>query len=324
MNNSSDNLMPKSIGTSHAKIILIGEHSVVYSQPAIAFPLSNVKISVTTEAIADKQWITSRFYSGEIKNVPMNMHGIKKVVHYILSLLNKQKQSFKLTIESEIPSERGMGSSAATIIAIIRSLYAFFNTEISREELLFIANIAETTTHGSPSGIDAATTSSHEPIWFIKHKEAYSVPLNIEATLVVADTGIKGQTGLTVGQVRDRVLSSPDATEKIIAELGQLTSMAKSQITTDDAISLGHTLTRSHELLKDLGVSHPKLDFLVETSLSNGALGAKLTGGGGGGCMIALVKTPEEAINLSHLLNRNGAISTWIQPLTKESQDIEK
>ncbi|MHC9532616.1 mevalonate kinase [Dellaglioa sp. BT-FLS60] len=320
----SDNLMHKAIGTSHAKIILIGEHSVVYSQPAIALPLPNVKISVSTEAMADKQWITSRFYSGELKYVPMNMRGIKQVVQHILQLLNKQKQSFKLTIDSDIPSERGMGSSAATVIAIIRSLYTFFKTDISREELLLIANIAETTTHGSPSGIDAATTSSHDPIWFIKHQEAYPVPLNIEATLVIADTGIKGKTGLTVGKVRDRVLSSPDTTEKIIAELGQLTSMAKSQIATDDAISLGHTLTRSHELLKDLGVSHPKLDALVETSLANGALGAKLTGGGGGGCMIALVKTSEEALTLSHLLNRNGAIATWIQPLKKESQDIEK
>lgn len=324
MNNLSDNAEAKFLGTSHAKIILIGEHSVVYSQPAIALPLPNVKISVLTEAIPDKQWITSRFYSGELKNVPMNMRGIKQVIQYILKSLNKRHQSFKLTIESDIPSERGMGSSAATVIAIIRSLYAFFDTKIERDKLLFIANIAETTTHGSPSGIDAATTSSHDPIWFIKHQEAYPVPLNIEATLVIADTGIKGQTGLTVGQVRDRVLSSPDVTEKIISELGQLTSMAKAQIATDDAISLGHTLSRAHHLLKSLGVSHPKLDALVKISLENGALGAKLTGGGGGGCMIALVKTPEEALTLSHLLNRNGAIATWIQPLKKESQHIEK
>lgn len=112
------------IGTSHAKIILIGEHSVVYGQPAIALPLPEVKLTVTiTKLDSEQQLLDSRYFSGSITEAPENMLGIKTLILALINQFDGQSDGWKMNITSMLPAERGMGSSAASAIAIIRAFF---------------------------------------------------------------------------------------------------------------------------------------------------------------------------------------------------------
>ena len=148
------------IGTSHAKIILMGEHSVVYGQPAIALPLPSVQLSVTLSSRQDNQRIIkSRYYHGSLENLPSSMIGIKKLIDTLSARFNDQETGWDLKIESQLPAERGMGSSAASAIAIIRAFFDYYDEPLDRTLLLQLADVEEQITHRSPSGLDAATVS---------------------------------------------------------------------------------------------------------------------------------------------------------------------
>lgn len=115
------------IGKSHAKIILIGEHSVVYGQPAIALPLPNVKLTVTIDRRADQlQLVNSRYFDGPVNELPNNMLGVQKLINALITKFTGQEDGWQLTIDSQLPAERGMGSSAATAVAIVRAFFDYY------------------------------------------------------------------------------------------------------------------------------------------------------------------------------------------------------
>nr|WP_051993305.1 mevalonate kinase [Liquorilactobacillus sucicola] len=309
-------------GVSHAKIILIGEHAVVYGQPAIALPLSKVKTRVHIEETNNgKQILHSRYFDGELLHAPTSLAGMKHLIEHILDEHSLTASSFNMTIKSDLPAERGMGSSAATAVAVIRALYDYFELHLSPAKLLRLANIAEKIIHGNPSGLDAATSASSHPIWMVKNKELYTLPININASLLICDSGIKGRTGEAVASVKKRLELDQHATQTLLNKLGKLAFAAREQIAHDDPTGLGETFNTAQEQLAALGVSNKQLDTLIETSLSLGALGSKLTGGGRGGCFISLMKDQEEAERLAQQLRIKGVTETWIQPLGNASEE---
>lgn len=304
------------IGNSHAKIILIGEHSVVYQQPAIALPLKTLQTKAKITLRSDEQQIlVSQYYTGPLNSVPHFMRGISHLVSYIL----KDKTSFGFTLEvvSDLPIERGMGSSASVAIAIIRALYDLLGLPLDQTTLLSLANVAEKDTHKNPSGLDAATTASDTPIWMIRDEMIDTIPINLSAYLVICDSGIKGQTSEAIAEVKRRLELFPTKTSSLITSLGELSYRARKQLAGNDVVGLGQTLDAAQEKLAQLGVSDPKVDTLIKLAKKSGALGAKLTGGGRGGCFICLVKTKNSARKLASLMCQNGAISSWIEPLNE-------
>ncbi|WP_338040457.1 mevalonate kinase [Liquorilactobacillus uvarum] len=315
-------IMHSGNGESHAKIILIGEHSVVYGQPAIALPLSKVKTKVHIKDSSNGPRILhSRYFDGELKNSPTSLSGIKHLINYILEAHSMMNSSFIMTITSDLPAERGMGSSAATAIAVVRALYTYFGWHLTHSKLLQLANIAEKDIHGNPSGLDAATSASSQPVWMIKNKELFTLPINLNACLLICDSGIRGRTGEAVSSVKKRLESDPEATQALINKLGELAFAARQQIANDDPSGLGKTFNIAQSQLAALGVSNKQLDDLIKTSLAFGALGSKLTGGGRGGCFISLVRNQKSAKEIARQLRKKGVTETWIQPLGNDPEE---
>ncbi len=310
------------IGTSHAKIILMGEHSVVYGQPAIALPLPSVQLSVTLSSRQDNQRIIkSRYYHGSLENLPSSMIGIKKLIDTLSARFNDHETGWDLKIESQLPAERGMGSSAASAIAIIRAFFDYYDELLDRTLLLQLADVEEQITHRSPSGLDAATVSSDKPLFYVKGRIGVPIEMNLDASLVIADTGKKGATKEAILAVKDELKNNNEKAEGHIKHLGELVNQTKDYLTQNDIVKLGDALNFAQTDLAALNVSDPSLDHLIHVARDNGALGAKLTGGGRGGCMIALMQTAMGARRLASILKENGAHDIWLQPLDKRGNN---
>lgn len=310
------------IGTSHAKIILMGEHSVVYGQPAIALPLPSVQLSVTLSSRQDNQRIIkSRYYHGSLENLPSSMIGIKKLIDTLSARFNDQETGWDLKLESQLPAERGMGSSAASAIAIIRAFFDYYDEPLDRTLLLQLADVEEQITHRSPSGLDAATVSSDKPLFYVKGRIGVPIEMNLDGSLVIADTGKKGATKEAILAVKDELKNNDEKAEEHIKHLGELVNQTKDYLAQNDIVKLGDALNFAQTDLAALNVSDPSLDHLIHVARDNGALGAKLTGGGRGGCMIALMQTAMGARRLASILKENGAHDIWLQPLDKRGNN---
>ncbi|VLP63299.1 mevalonate kinase [Streptococcus pneumoniae] len=286
------------VGQAHSKIILIGEHAVVYGYPAISLPL--LEVEVTCKVVpAESPW---RLYEEDT---------LSMAVYASLEYLDITEACIRCEIDSAIPEKRGMGSSAAISIAAIRAVFDYYQADLPHDVLEILVNRAEMIAHMNPSGLDAKTCLSDQPIRFIKNVGFTELEMDLSAYLVIADTGVYGHTREAIQVVQNK---GKDALPFLHA-LGELTQQAEVAISQKDAEELGQILSQAHLHLKEIGVSSPEADFLVETTLSHGALGAKMSGGGLGGCIIALVTNLTHAQELAERLEEKGAVQTWIESL---------
>ncbi|TCD45737.1 mevalonate kinase [Streptococcus sp. X16XC17] len=300
-------------GKSTGKIILMGEHAVVYGQPAIAMPFSAIEIVSTVTEAGQALTVSCDFYSGLVHEMPKVWESLKHAIRFSLYRIGAPTDpAIHIEITSTIPAERGMGSSAAVAVAVARSLFAFYDKELTNEELWDIVQSSEKIAHGNPSGVDAATTSGTSPVFFVKNQPIEPINVHLDAYLVVADTG---KTGHTLEAIEDvaLLLAENAVAQEWIEALGALTQEAKRCLLENRPEDLGAIMSQAHTYLQHLGVSDPLLDGFISIAQENGALGAKLTGGGRGGCMIALVKDQLQARDLADILMEASAKQTWIQ-----------
>ncbi|AEB30501.1 mevalonate kinase [Carnobacterium sp. 17-4] len=312
------NLNQPALGKANGKIILMGEHSVVYGEPAIAIPFPATHIHATITPIEGLVQLDCVYYQGDLASAPQHLENLIAVVESTVNELKQELTNFKLTIESTIPVERGMGSSAAVAIATVRAVFNYFSVPLTDEKLLTLANISETIAHGNPSGLDAAMTSGRHPLYYIKGKPFVPFNLSLSAYLIVADTGLKGQTRDAVASIAQLNKENTETTMDAIHHLGDLARQAKFAIESANPVTLGLVMNDAHETLSSLGVSNERLNHLVSTARTNEALGAKLTGGGRGGCMIALAADKDTAARISNALVDAGAVNTWTHQLGDE------
>lgn len=288
------------IGKAHSKIILMGEHSVVYGYPAIALPLKDIEVTCCIKEAQEN--LTFDFYDT-----------LSTAIYAALDYLQIKEKPITYKIKSQVPQKRGMGSSAAVSIAAIRAVFDYFDQEITDDLLEILVNKAEIIAHTNPSGLDAKTCLSDHAIKFIRNVGFDTININLDAYLVIADTGIHGQTREAVAKVAQfEELNLPH-----LEKLGQLTEKVELAIATKAIHDIGACMTMAHESLKAIGVSVEKSNDLVSIALASGALGAKMSGGGLGGCIIAFTDSKETAKNVSQELRKGGAVNTWIQTLSQ-------
>ncbi|HEY4537989.1 MAG TPA: mevalonate kinase [Erysipelothrix sp.] len=293
----------------HGKIILMGEHSVVYQKPAIALPFKAVNTNVIIQE-NDKQAIETSTYFGSIAKLSDDYLGIKTLIMAMIEKFSLEADNFLIKIESTIPIQRGLGSSAAVSIALVDAFDEYFKLSLDDHEKIQLFHISESIHHRNPSGIDTRVIYENKAILFEKNQKIITFSPDISAYLVVADTGITGDTSIAVNKVKEKIATDDSAVQKI-EKLGILTKNTYHSLLVNNIKEIGLNMTEAHKILKALGVSHTKLDQFVNLSINNQALGAKLTGGGLGGCMIALVDSKEKAHKLQTILENNGAVATW-------------
>ncbi|KRG14941.1 mevalonate kinase [Virgibacillus soli] len=299
------------IGRAHSKIILIGEHAVVYGKPAIALPFPSLEVVSSVKEISGDLFLTCRYFVGKLEEAPKDLKGIATCITETLKNLKQPAKGLQIKIDSSVPIGRGLGSSASSAIAVVKSLYQYFEQKLSKTKLLELVHISETYAHGNPSGIDMVAASSSHPLWFERDGETYPVKIKSPLHLVVADTGRIGETLEAVESIRKNSLLSPIKVRHSIDLLGDYTLRTKEALAEGNSLLVGSMMDAAHNELKKLGVSDTELDHLVQIAKERGALGAKLTGGGKGGCMIALASSLEHAKDLAGALLQNGAAQAW-------------
>ena len=321
LNDQNDASFNKQIvgkGKAHGKIILMGEHSVVYDYPAIALPFTSAPVNVTIQPSTNKEHILNcMYYTGPLKGVPFHLHNIQHVVQLTLNMIEQTTRPLLIDIDSQVPGERGMGSSAAVSVAVVRALCDFYQYPLANDQLHYLTNQAELIAHEATSGIDTLLASNDQAIIYRKSQAPEFFNYHLDAYLIVADSGITGQTKQAVSFVAHQLKQTPEKVTHYMSTIGDFVTQAYNAIKENDADQLGRLFTYNHYYLAHLNVSSPALDQLVNAAWTAGALGAKMTGGGLGGCVIALSKTKKEALKVSQAFKDQGAQQTWLLNMKK-------
>lgn len=194
-------------------------------------------------------------------------------------------------------------------VAILRALSAYLGHPLPDEQVCQLAFEVEKIHHGTPSGIDNTVVTYGRPVYFVKEKPIEQLHPRLPFTIVIGDTGIQSSTALAVGNVRKAWQQHQDEYEALFDSTGAIVDSARAAIESGMIELLGPLMDANHGLLRKIGVSCPELDALVQAARGAGALGAKLSGGGRGGNMIALV-TAKSADRVTTAIEKAGAVRT--------------
>ncbi len=266
--------------------------------------------------------IPLRFLSGQdrkpvLRDPRILLRPLHLAAEATLNYIDRNSSGLRVNVECEIPVAAGLGSSASTTVAIISAVSKSQGVELDRKEIFKIAFVPENFLHGKPSGVDQATCIYGGMIQFTRPARVKPVQMKTNPLILVCDTGIHHATKTLVGAVVERSERERVDFQDHLREVSLISSGVVRALRQGDGEGLGALMYRNHELLQEIGVSHPKLDHLVRVAKQAGALGAKLTGAGGGGCMIVLCHSSKDRDRISRVLRREGAT------LYKISMDTE-
>jgi mevalonate kinase len=315
--------MPAFSATAPGKIILFGEHAVVFGQPAIAVPVTQVcaKATVTPNIRGTSGKVV--IHAPDIGvNTPLDElppgDPIGEAIRGVISELKVARiPACTLRVSASIPIASGLGSGAAVSVAIIRALAGFLGQPLPADTVSRLAYKVEKIHHGTPSGIDNTVVTYAKPVYFVKNEPIETFTIAQPFTIVIGDTGIRSPTKETVSDVRLSRQLDPERYDLLFAAVGSITRTARQAIEGGYQERLGPLMDENHALLQEMGVSSPELDLFVSRARQAGALGAKLSGGGRGGNMIALT-TPEQAETVSLAIHDAGAVNTITTTVTSE------
>jgi len=309
--------MPAFTASAPGKIILFGEHAVVYGRPAIAVPVVQVRaravVSPEPRGEPGSVHIQAPAIALDARLSDLSPdHPIAAAVTAVFNRLGVSRPpACNLRITSTIPVAAGLGSGAAVSVAIIRALSAFLGQPLADEEVSKLAFEIEKLHHGTPSGIDNTVITYAMPVYFMRGQPIESLHVSQPFSLVIGDSGIASPTALAVGDVRRLWREHTRHYETLFDAVGEISRRARRAIEHGETEALGPLMNANHDLLREIGVSSAELDRLVVAALEAGALGAKLSGGGRGGNMIALAAA-DLAPGIARSLEAAGAVRTII------------
>jgi len=286
--------MSRIIQKAPGKIILFGEHAVVYGKPAIAVPIMQCYTTVTIQPLIHEHNIIQIQAPDIGLNCELSKlepgHPFALIIHLVKALGKMQHfPAMQIHIHSNLPIAAGLGSGASVSVALAKALCSFIGISFTNEVISEIAFEAEKQYHGTPSGIDNTVISFERGIFFLRDKPVewlkFAQPINI---LIVNSNEGKSTKGM-VEMVREKYNHSPQLIQPLLDQIGEIAVQARSALESGNTPLLGTLMVQNHQLLQELGVSTPGLNHMVKLAMENGALGAKLSGAGGGGNMIVLL-----------------------------------
>lgn len=275
------------------KVILFGEHAVVYGRPAIAVPVTEVQVQATVERAAPGQGMLLKAPDlGKLVVVRQAGDGepLARIVRSTMRVMRRDDDpDLTITVTSSIPIARGMGSGAAVSTAIARALFQHYAHWAPSQVLSDLVYETEMIYHGTPSGIDNTVIAFEKPVYFVRDAVREIFWLGAPLLIAIADTGIQSFTREVVGDLRQRYEADPTAYDTVFDRVGEIAVEARQTMERGEIAALGRLMDDNHALLQKLGVSCPELDRLVTAARQGGALGAKMSGSGWGGNMVALI-----------------------------------
>ncbi|MEM1581554.1 MAG: mevalonate kinase [Candidatus Bathyarchaeia archaeon] len=325
----------QSKASAPAKAILFGEHFVVYDRPAVVMaidrrayvtvkPMANDRITIISRSIGASGTFT---LNGEYQPIKggweneVKLRPIYSVAKSILSQLG-EKIGLMIEIDSAIPVAAGLGSSAAVSVASTAAISNLLELNLSKDNIFKVAYDAERVVHGNPSGVDPAISTYGGFLIYRKSEGIKRLNIEVDLPLIVGDTRVKRTTGemvSRVGELRRRYLRVMD---KIMDAGETIADLGVEALRNGDLRTLGELMNINHALLYAIGVSNETIERLINAARGAGALGAKLTGAGGGGCIIALSEM-ENASRVAKAIENAGG-KTFITRRTLEGVKVEE
>jgi len=273
------------------KIILLGEHAVVYGYPALAAALDR---GVTVAPVPTPAGGPLRFElrAWNVAIAAGDEHPVARSLVAIADALGAGRPPVSLIGDAQIPPGAGLGSSAALAVAVARALLAYLKRPVDPAVVAQAAGASEALVHGRPSGVDVALAIAGG-VGVFRRATGLAPLIGVPPLRVLV--GPSGGPRSTAAMI-DRVAAATGgrADDARLRELGALTDTATAALLGADRAALGAAMNRAHDLLADLGVSNPLLDGLCAAACTAGASGAKLTGAGGGGAVIAVAPRDRE------------------------------
>ncbi|HSD83362.1 MAG TPA: mevalonate kinase [Anaerolineae bacterium] len=298
--------------TACGKIILFGEHAVVYGRPAIAVPVTQVQATALVEPGEHGLTIQAADLDRTIEIDPANtIDPLAAIVNLTLAHLKYPRPNLKITMRSTIPIASGLGSGAAVSTAIVRALAQWFDTRLDAAEVNALVYEVEKLHHGTPSGIDNTVIAYQQPVYFVRGAPLQTFDVAQPFTVIIGNTGVASPTKIAVGDVRQGWESDRAWYEARFDQIGAIVQQARSAIESGAIDQLGPLMDQNQALLRELDVSSVELERLISAAQRAGASGAKLVGGGRGGNMIALVDDHNVAAVTAALKN-TGAVSVIV------------
>ena len=281
------------------KVILLGEHSVVYGRHAIAIPVPlNVRVKIEDADDGVLLMIPSWGVEYYLDKKPEERQSFEKPAALILEKMNLSNVGMKIEVFSDVPRGMGLGGSAVLAVSIIKALNHHYKMGLSEQEINEMAYESEKIAHGNPSGIDNTIATYGYPLIYRKGEKTLKERLQIKEPLdlVLAFSKSEGLTAKTVAHVRTQWKSNQEMYEGVFDDIDAIVLNGIQAIQENDLKQLGELMNFNQGLLNTLQVSTPELERMIHIARDAGAFGAKLTGGGGGGAMIAVSDNPEEII----------------------------
>jgi mevalonate kinase len=297
-------------GSGFGKVILFGEHFVVHGVPGIVSAIDSATDAEVTqtgkELVVRDERKAAKGYAEEKR-----LQQIESIQRMLKKMGLDPKLPLNIWIGGTLPGFSGLGASAASSVAIARAIAEELSLKLTNEQVNQIAYEAEKAYAGNPSGIDNTAATYGGFMWF--RKNTSGGPDNVErlsiqkpVEIVIGSTGKVANTKAMVAGVAERKNKNPEKYGELFKQAENLAIAGRKALESYDLKKVGELMNENHRLLQEIEVSSRELDLLVGIAREKGAFGAKLTGGGGGGCMAALTPGKELQEKIASAIENEG------------------